>query len=224
MAADKCSSRAINAADDRKDYLRVFRKRVFQLLKWSYDRLDAQKYQDSEEEDITGELVKNMNEILQDRSFPTWVGKFAVHEDPRINASDRKGKNRQRLDIELERVCHGPRPRYPFEAKRLSSNTHATIGKYLGSEGLGEFLAGNYAREADEAGMLGYVQSETPVDWAKKAHNKFKNTPDLVQTCHGGNWSNVNIVSKLEHCYRSKHHRFSVGKPIILYHLFLVFC
>ena len=85
-------------------------------------------------------------------------------------------------------------------------------------------LRKKHAREADEAGMLGYVQSETPVDWAKKAHNKFKNAPDLVQTCPDGNWSSVNIVSKLDHCYRSKHHRFSVKKPIILYHLFLVFC
>ena len=59
---------------DEDDYRRVFKRHVFQLLKWGYDRLDASTFQASEEEDITSELVRAINEITQDRSYPHWVG------------------------------------------------------------------------------------------------------------------------------------------------------
>ncbi len=128
--------------DDREDYRRIFRRQVFQLLKWGYDRLNAAIYQTAEEEDITGDLVKELDGITQGRSYPHWVGNLYIFEDPRVNVDGRKGKRRQKIDIEFVCVQHGPRPRFYFEAKRLSAGTHATIGKYLGSEGLGEFLAG----------------------------------------------------------------------------------
>jgi len=210
--------------DDRTDYQASFRKRVFQLLKWGYDRLDTLSFKNSEEEDITGELVKEIKELLQDRSSPKWMGRFTIHEEPRVNTPDLKGKRRKRLDIELERVSIGPRPRYPFEAKRLCENSHATMKRYLGSEGLGEFLVGNYAADVDEAGMLGYVQSNTPSEWSTKANNIFITHPGLVKTCPDGKWAKVNNFTYPDHCFRTKHHRISVERPIVIYHLFLAFC
>jgi len=211
-----------DSSDDINDYRNAFRKRVFTLLKWGYERLDAAVYKSSEE-DITGDLVKEIKEVLQDRNYPRWVGKYTVHEEPRVNSPDRKGKKRKRLDIEFERVCHGSRPCYPFEAKRLCAKTHP-ISKYSGSSGMGEFLAGNYAADKNEAGMLGYIQSDTPEIWAKKAENKFKTDSTKIQMCSGGDWIRVNIVNKLDCTYRSVHNRILIGKPITLYHLFLDFC
>ncbi len=224
MTVTKRLPRPAKHSDDRADYQLAFRNQVFQLLKWGYDRLDALQYQYSEEEDITGDLAGEINEIVQDRSYPSWVGRYSVHEEKPISRYDRKGKKRQRLDIEIERLRHGPRPRYPFEAKRLCANTHATIGAYLGPKGLGEFLYGNYAPEENEAGMLGYVQSDTPEAWSKKARDKFKSHPVLVQAYAGGRWSDTTILPDLDYCYRSCHQRIAVGNPITLYHLFLVFC
>lgn len=146
-----------------------------------------------------------------------------MHVEKPIATSRRKGKHRKRLDIEIEGVRHGPRPRYPFEAKRLCKNTHP-IGVYLGPKGLGEFLAGNYAPEKNEAGMMGYVQSDTPAVWSKKARDKFETYSELVRACDDGAWSDTIILEGLAFCYRSKHHRATVGNPITLYHLFLVFC
>lgn len=223
MAVSKHLQRPAKDSDDRGDYQLVFRKHVFQLLKWGYDRLDALQYQNWKEEDITSDLAGELDEILQDRSSPEWVGRYSVHEEKPITTSDRKGKKRQRLDIEIERVRRGRRPRYSFEAKRLCSNTH-TIGVYLGSEGLGEFLSGNYAAEENEAGMLGYVQSDTAQVWSQKARDKFRNYPDLVQVYAGGTWSDITILPDLDHCYCSRHQRLTVGRPITVYHLFLVFC
>lgn len=224
MTISKRNSPTTARDDDREDYQRVFRRHVFQLIKWAYDRLDIIRYQYSEEEDISGDLGEKIDEILQDRSSPYWVGRYSVHVEKPITKSDRKGKHRQRLDIEIEGVRHGPRPRYPFEAKRLCKNTHATIGAYLGSEGLGDFLAGNYAQDRDEAGMLGYIQSDTPDIWSQKVRNWFKKNPDTVNVCTGGLWTDITILENLNYCYRSKHERSTVGKPITLNHLFLVFC
>ncbi len=210
-------------SDDRGDYQLVFRKQVFQLLKWGYDRLDTLQYQYSQEEDITGDLAGEIDEIVQDRSYPSWVGRYFVHEEKPITKSDRKGKKRQRLDIEIERIRHGRRPRYPFEAKRLCANTHATMGAYLGPEGLGEFLSGNYASEENEAGMLGYVQSDTPETWSEKALDKFRTNPGLVQACAGA-WSDTNVLPDRDYCYCSHHQRITIRNPITLYHLFLTFC
>ncbi len=210
-------------ADDKKEYQQAFRKKVFKLLKMGYDRLDAISLKNSEEEDITGEIVKEINDILEDRDSPPWVSSFAVHEELPINKSGRKGKKRQRIDIEFEWVCHGPRHHYPFEAKRLCVNTHP-IGEYVGPTGLGEFLSGRYAGDRVEAGMIGYVQSNTPKSWAEKVQKKFKKKPEIIKACSDGNWANITIIAELDHCFRSKHHRVIEKSPITLYHVFLLFC
>ncbi len=208
--------------DDREDYRRIFRRQVFQLLKWGYNRLNAAIYQSAEEEDITGDLVKELDAITQDRSYPRWVGNLLLCEDPRVNVDGRKGKRRQKIDIEFVRIQHGPRPRFYFEAKRLSAGTHA-IGKYLGSEGLGEFLVGNYGHEVNEAGMLGYIQTHTPESWAEKANNKLVNDAHAYQVGPGGCWTKKRIIEGFEHCYQTDHNR-SIGKsPITIFHCFLVF-
>lgn len=223
MPENKYGQLSESSSDDSNDYHNAFRKRVFTLLKWGHERLDAGAYKNSEEEDITGDLVKEIKAILQDRNYPRWISNYTVHEEPRINSLDRKGKHRKRLDIEFERVRHGSRPCYPFEAKRLCAKTHP-ISKYSGSSGMGEFLAGSYAADKNEAGMLGYIQSDTPEIWAKKAANKFKTDAAKIQMCSGGDWIRVNIINKIEHSYRTVHDRVSVGKPITMYHLFLNFC
>ncbi len=172
--------------DDRHEYHKSFRRQVFELLRLGYKRLDSPDFQNSEEEDITGEHIKGIRNVVEDRSCPSWAQHYAIHDDPKINTPERLGKRRHRLDIEFERTGAGKHPRYPFEAKRLSSQTHAKMDKYLGSDGLRQFLAGNYASEQDEAGMLGCVQSETPSDWAKKAHAKFVKNTEMLHLCFDG--------------------------------------
>ena len=189
-----------STSDDRHEYLSVFRRQVFELLRRGYERLDSPDFHDSEEEDITGELIREIRNVTEDRSGPSWVSYYAIHDDPRINAPGRLGKRRLKLDIEFERTGAGKNPRYPFEAKRLSSHTHK-MDKYLGTDGLRQFLSGNYASEVDEAGMLGYVQSETPSDWARKAHDTFVKNAEMLHLCFDGNWKPVDNLAKFDNCY-----------------------
>ena len=207
---------------DEDDYRLVFRRHVFQLLKWGYDRLNTSTFRASEEEDITGELVRAINEITQDRSYPFWVGNIYIGEDPRVNIDGRKGKRRQKIDIEFVRVRHGQRPHFYFEAKRLSSGGHAQ-GKYLGPEGLGEFLSGNYGREVNEAGMLGYIQSHTPEYWAEKIKSGLDDEKNPYQVLPDGCWTWLKIVEELNHCYRTKHFRLLGKSPMTMFHCLLSF-
>ena len=209
--------------EDDEDYRRVFRRHVFQLLKWGYDRLNASAYRASEEEDITGELVKALNEIIEDRSCPYWVGNMYIGEDPHVNVDGRKGKRRKKIDIEFVRVQYSPRPRFFFEAKRLSAGTHATTGKYLGPEGLGEFLSGNYGRDVDEAGMLGYIQSHTSQYWAEKIRNSLDNEHNPYQLLPDGGWAEIKIIEELDNCYQTKHNRLIGKSPMTILHCLLAF-
>ena len=224
MTINKGFQAHTSASDDRHEYRSVFRRQVFELLRRGYERLDSPDFQDSEEEDITGELIREIRNVVEDRSVPSWAQHYAIHDDPKINTPGRLGKRRLRLDIEFERTGAGKHPRYPFEAKRLSSQTHAKMDKYLGADGLRQFLSGNYANEQDEAGMFGYVQSETPSYWAKKVHDTFIKNTELLWLCFDGNWKHVDNLTNFDNCYRSKHNRPSVGKPITLFHVFLSFC
>ena len=208
---------------DSEEYYKGFRNKVFKLLKMGYDHLDSVTFKDSEEPDITGELVKQIREVIQDRSSPAWAWNFAVHEDPPVNVIGRLGKRRPRLDIELELTGRGPHPRYPFEAKRLSGKTFGAR-KYLGEGGLMDFLCGKYASKQSEAGMLGYVQSDSENYWADEIKMQFKLKISQMRIYPGGNWCSVQDLDIFSHCYRSKHNRTSVGKPITMYHVLLLFC
>ena len=208
--------------EDKKDYRSIFRARVFQLLAWGYEKLEANSFGKKQEPVITGRLVEEIEKILNDRSSPFWVQYFCLHEDPRIHVPDREGKERKMVDLDFEFVRHGKRPHFSFEAKRLSANSHP-ICVYLGPAGLGEFLSGEYGRNDPEGGMLGYVQSHTPEHWVKQAKSNFSKPPGKYKTCLDGIWKQTKIVHDLPYCYQTKHDR-SVGKtPITIIHCFLDF-
>ncbi len=177
---------------DNDEYRQKFREKVFKLVKIGYDLLDSKEYKNSDEPDISGELVKKMRGITEDSTGSRWAN-FAIHDDPPINAPNRFGKNRRRLDIEIERTCRGPHPRYSFEAKRLSGNSF-TAGKYFGGEGVMEFTLGHYAYDQNEAGMLGYVQSDNLEIWANNLQKQFERDKASIQAFPGEEWSQAKVT------------------------------
>ena len=89
---------------------------------------------------------------------------------------------------------------------------------------MGEYLAGNYARDSHEAGMLGYVQTDTADVWAKKLASAIEANDAALSVTPDGRWAGVDVIAELDDTYCTKHDRPTVRKPITLYHLLLSFC
>lgn len=202
-------------------YLRsIFVRRVHQLVQLGYDRLTPSVYEQAEEPWITGDLVEAIDDVLSERGQP-WMTVFSVHDDPPVNDDRRKGKRRKRVDLRIDSGACVPRARFRFESKRLGKRH--TVKVYLGTEGLGCFLRGDYAREEDQAGMLGYVQRGNLSDWGKKIAQEFAKAPALYAVDSEAPFSIKSTRSTVSQAYHSRHNRTAVGRPILIDHILLVF-
>ena len=149
-------------------YCHALRHHALLTVAEGYARMDAARYADAEEPAITGELVAQMRRFLESGEAPEWADRYSVHDDPPLDVPGRQGKRRPRVDVEVECLAPGRRPRLRFEAKRLKPSGNRAVSVYLGSEGLGCFLAGRYPLTHGEAGMLGYVQCDDKAIWADR--------------------------------------------------------
>jgi len=213
------------------EYRQVFITRVHQLIKMGYDRMvDRPAYRAEEEPAITGDLVDAIDRVLDDPDSGEWMAFYWVCDDPPINEprhrgkrtdSRRKGKRRRRVDIRIDSSDLRPRTRFAFEAKRLGDGH--PVDDYLGHEGLGRFLRGEYAPNDNEAGMLGYVQSGDPRDWADRIGTALTQSANSYGVLPESPWRHQAIIAGLQHTYRSGHRRVPPARAIELYHTLLAF-
>ncbi|UCE59250.1 MAG: hypothetical protein JSU63_17620 [Phycisphaerales bacterium] len=201
-------------------YRRVFRRQVHELLKLGYDRLTPADCCAEQEETITGFLVEAIDGVL-DCPSEDWMRFLSVHEDPRVHDQARKGKRRRRVDLRVDSSVSRARTRFSFEAKRLGKDH--PVGEYLGQDGMGCFLSGAYARDDDQAGMLGYVQAGTPQQWVGRIRSALETDPSRYNMPELERFSSVEIVDGLNHTYRSNHDRPSVGRRVSIFHTLLQF-
>lgn len=188
------------------------------MIARSVQCLVSTEFHDAEEPAISGEIARVIGEILDDPESPDWMSRFSVHDDPPVHSADRRGKRRRRLDLRIDDSSVSPRQRYAFEAKRLGPRH--SVASYLGAEGLMLFVDGHYSSDAGEAGMLGYVQSDTPATWADKIAKQITQRSSELQ-CDGA-WRSEQVVPDFD-SYRTDHHRPALDKPITLFHLLLDF-
>lgn len=213
-------SRGEGNSANRLVFRTSFVRHVHEILKMGYDLLDVPSCAKHDEEEITGELVLSMQSALQDRMAPKWAKNFWPVEEIRVNDPGRLGKRRLRIDIEIVKMQHGPRPRFRFEAKRLRDA--ASRREYLGDEGLGCFLDGRYAREDDEAGMLGYVQSDSIESHVEEFEKKFSGESEALAVEADCPWQSCRIVDELT-SFKTKHRRAEPLSAITLFHTLLRF-
>jgi len=141
-------------------------------------------------------------------------------DDVRVRHPEKSGKERPIVDIEITNM-RGRRPRFHFEAKRLGKD-HA-VGQYVDRKGLGCIIAADYAREHDDAGMLGYVQSETCDAWAVKIEKKLLDRGNAYHLVDGSAWETSALTPELTHVFHTRHNRPSLGRPVDVYHTLLLF-
>lgn len=203
-------------------YRAAFVRNCHTLIAIGYSALSPHSFQEAQETEITGELVRSMKEVLQRSDSPAWMDRFFVADDPPVNAPKRKGKSRRRIDIEIERGEHGPRPRLQFEAKRLYSSN--SVSEYLGAEGMRLFVSGEYAAGQREGGMLGYVQEGDSASWAAKIAEKMSGDARKYRIAAGScGFASCPIIAELDSTHRSTHRRLKQLEPITIYHTFLKF-
>ncbi len=203
------------------DYRRIFVQRAHQLINMGYERMIPSANRTDEETAITGSLVRAICEACDDLRSEEWVDFFGVHDDPPVNDGTRKGKHRRRLDIKIVSSERLPRQVFSFEAKRLDKSH--SVGAYLGKEGLGCFLAGKYAGDDEDGGMLGYVQSGDRGAWAVKIGGALAASARRYAVRSGDSWQKWPMAEGLDHCYRSRHMRPSLQREIDVYHTLLSF-
>jgi hypothetical protein len=201
-------------------YADALREHAVTLIWMGHQRLNFASFSSSEEDDITGELVRAIKEeVCCDPLAPEWVEHYEVHEQARQNTDDKRGKRRPMMDIEIE--CHrrGPRPKLGFEAKRLGYGH--TTKKYLGDEGMTAFLNNYYPTTHGEAGMIGYVQQSTTATWSKDVFDHVllnKTTYRLASdSIHAICQVSATIAYQTTHCDEQDH-------QLIILHVFLPFC
>lgn len=207
------------SSPDREVLRQVFLQRVHELLMLGYQRMEFTKFLTATEPVITGELAKEMNialECLQEE----WSCFFHVQEERYVNDGERLGYSRRRIDIHVLSGEHRPRLQFSFEAKRLHNT--ASVGVYLGEEGLGNLLEGHKAAAEPDAGMLGCVQVGEPAEWAARLEARLQAPGNPHCVLEEGRWRPHRFARGPAHCYYTAHRRKERG-PIGIYHTLLVF-
>lgn len=200
-------------------YVIELREHALALIWLGYRRIRVRDFVTAEEDDITGELVRQMKSTIEDDDAPTWTEHYSVSEQVRSDAEGKLGKHRPIVDVELERHKRGIRPRLRFEAKRLYAGSG--VADYVGPDGLGSFLDAYYTRTHNEAGMLGYVQTHSDTHWAGKLGAKLIAPSYGIIT--GGDWKRLRIAGAPAQTYQTIHSD-SGGLPLFVVHSLLSFC
>ena len=117
------------------DYRDAFLSHVHELLQLGYESLRDESHFGSDEEKITGELVREIEVILDEppSAVDGWCHHYFVSEEKRENTGGRTGKSRKRVDIYFQASHTTPRSNFRFEAKRLGASH--TTANYFGPMG-----------------------------------------------------------------------------------------
>jgi hypothetical protein len=198
----------------------AFRKNTHVLISAGYN---AGRYKietdGHNEEHITEFIVCGMKDWMRRCDRPSWCKYYSVHEEAPVSRKDSHGKSRPRTDIFVELCSRLERPEYVFEAKRLRTNGYGA-GKYTGIEGMGCFTEGIYAGGYNESAMLGYVQSNTLIEWK----NRVKKS--IAENAASLNLQSVQydevVIPDFPLEWVSEHARIkAIGQPIRIYHILL---
>jgi hypothetical protein len=199
-------------------YAQQMRIHAIMLVWLGYRRLDSASLTTAEEDDITGELVREVRLMMQESTIE-WFVWYEVSEQVRQNVAGKKGKRRPIMDIEFERHGHGLRPCLGFEAKTLGRGN--TIGNYLGDEGLAAFLNGYYPTTNRDAGMLAYIQRKPIDEWSEKLAQELTANCTKHSIAEGGQLQTFDAEPTMP-AFRSCHTDIS-GKPLFVIHILLSF-
>jgi len=191
-------------------YWCAFRRKSHRLLHLGYTEALPQIRRHSPEENISGIIEQNCDKLLDEGlCFESEFRHLRIHNEKPVNDDTRFGKHRFKIDIVIKEPSRNKPPAvFAFEAKRLRTETH-NIGKYVGDEGLGCFVRGDYVKDMPEAAMIGYIQNKDVTYWRKQLEAKLEESIEPVK-----------VIDEIEDEWVS-HHQRKAGDPINIYHILM---
>ena len=143
----------------RVPYSENFRYNAHRLIAIGYRKALPQIKSSArrDETHTTGFIAEAIDGWLNQEE-PEGFDGYSVLDDPpeRSYGGTRAGRSRLRSDLVIT-YSNRPRNRFVCEAKRLKSGRGV---EYIGSDGMGCFISGNYAQDYLEVAMLGYVETK----------------------------------------------------------------
>jgi hypothetical protein len=218
--ASKAAKKA-GSSSNRPDYVASFLRDTHRLVARGYARMTPASFKGTIEEVITEKLVEAINAAIQSPGAESWMHRYHAVDNLPLSHPEKSGKKRPRVDIEITNVRAGPHPQFHFEAKRLGRGY--PVGQYVGRKGLGCIIHADYARDHDDAGMLGYVQTGTCDDWGAKIEKKLMGDGATHCLLPGSSWRQSIITKELSHTFRTQHDRPSLSRPVDVHHTLLLF-
>jgi hypothetical protein len=202
-------------------YSETFCQRAHQLLAWAYADVRSRLNVEMIEPSITGLLADAIDARLQDPKTPKSYQHYYVGDQPPVSPNGEFGNDRLRLDVRIGTTKFRPNPRFIFEAKCLKTRT-STIGKYVGEDGMGAFLSGEYGKGHPNAAMLGLIQNRDVKYWHGELYRSFHedktaSSPKL-RICKY--LSAITVISDINDELESSHSR-NDDTIIRIFHVFL---
>ena len=193
----------------------AFRRNSHALLAIGYrEALPRILSEPDEETDITGYMCAALKKWF--RANPGKYDGFDVHDDPHVELTGKTGKRRPRADIIITYTA-GIRPEFCFEAKRLH-RTKAVAARYTDAGGMGCFISGRYASGYREAGMIGYVQTDTLERWNDELRKRIQD--EMAKLELDSTEASVRFGSSFPLEWTSTHRRVGLT-PVKLFHILL---
>jgi hypothetical protein len=204
-------------------YWSSFRRHAHQIIMWGYQ--DAERKIKSKnlekywkEEEITGFITAAIQDRLRASDCPRWCSHFSVKEENPVPSINLAGKKRKRTDIIIE-YTKNRRPEYIFESKRLLKNKCKEDAYIL--KGLLRFVDGQYASRYPEAGMIGYVQSDSLDYWMGKIQIAIEAEPSSSYNLNPVNSQKPLMPSDTYSLGWSSQHKRKYQGEIVIYHILL---
>ena len=135
---------------------------------------------------------------------------------PGTEIIDGKGNRLGITDLQIQ-FGTDERNRFTIEAKLLNKQRTSNAGAYVGKEGMGRFISGQYGREVQWGGMMGYVLDGDTDKARKSVTDKIEKERQTLGMLKTETLKNSTIRKDV---YETSHTR-QTGTPLTIYHLFL---
>jgi hypothetical protein len=168
---------------------------------------------------ITNRLVGHLQAVMRKTPSPSF--KFLCR--PKLPAADSDSETGE-VDIQIDSFSCHPDAYFVFECKRLNvqrgSRLETGASAYVGKEGMGCFISGQYPTTCDCGGMIGYVMNQNVSSAIAAINNALSRHRWRLRLRHPHSLQQTTIVAS-DSFHQTLHDK--APHTLTIYHLLLPF-